>query len=427
MLSDFRAWRVDLKTVRLAAASAPLCLGLGLAAAAEDAGTGFSLDPEYAEFYGAFELEASLFAEDPAFAGQERDDISFAVEPTLLLEWAHGDVVFTFTPFARIDAADDRRTHADLREAKFDLYDGEWDATIGVDTVFWGKTEVARLVDIVNTDDRVEDLDGEDNLGQPMIRLGRLVEDVGAFTAFLLPFHRPQTNPGRGGRLRGALPVLLDADYRNGASSERVAGALRYDGVFGDVDLGLSAFHGVSRDPAFAPEISGGAPALRAVYTPITQIGVDAQYTYGATLYKLEAIGREGQLDRNLDNQSYVAASGGIEHTLFGFMDTNVDLGLIAEYAYDGRGDAALTPFQDDIVGGVRVALNDEEDTTLLATAAIDRESGGSIFRLEASRRVLDVWTASIEAQAFVNIDDNDISAGARDDSFARFKLTYHW
>ena len=115
--------------------------------------------PEYYEFYGNAEIETTLFAEEPQFAGQEDHDVSVAIRPTFLAEWMDGDLAFTITPFARLDYADDKRSHVDLREAKFDYRTGDWSFTIGADFVFWGKTEAVHLVDIINSDDGVESLD----------------------------------------------------------------------------------------------------------------------------------------------------------------------------------------------------------------------------------------------------------------------------
>ena len=90
---------------------------------------------------------------------------------TFLAEWADGDITFRFTPFARLDAQDDRRTHWDIRELKLDVTQSDWSFTIGADTLFWGKTEAVHLVDIINQTDGVENIDGEDKLGQPMLNL----------------------------------------------------------------------------------------------------------------------------------------------------------------------------------------------------------------------------------------------------------------
>ena len=86
------------------------------------------------------------------------------------------------------------------------------------------------------------------------------------------------------------------------------------------------------------------------------------------------------------------------------------------------RGDAALTAFQNDLILGARLALNDPEDTSVLVTGALDSTDGSLAIRLEAERRIAEHWKAQIESVGFLN--QNRPSAFA-DDSFVRLKLTY--
>ena len=296
--------------------------------------------------------------------------------------------------------------------------------------VFWGKTEAVHLVDIINSDDGVESLDLEDKLGQPMLRATRF-SDFGAFSLYYLPYFRKPTFPGVDGRLRGQLPVDMGAvDFRNDGDEWAPSFALRWAHVIGDVDFGISGFYGTSRDAAFEPTnfaALGQPTALKPVYDTIAQVGFDGQYTSDATLWKLEAIGRQGQLDRNGEATNYVAITGGLEYTLFGVADSNADLGLILEGSWDSRGDAALTPFEEDAIYGMRLALNDESDTSVLLIGTTDVVSGGTSVRLEAERRVFGSWKAEVEAQVFVNPQGSDLEYDLRRDSFVRLKLSYFW
>ena len=402
------------------------------AAAAQEGGReeASSLDPEAVEFYGSAEFEGTLFAKEPAFDGQNRNDFSFAIEPTLLAEWLNGDVALTVTPFVRWDAADDRRSHFDLREAKVDWRIGDWELTVGNEFVFWGRTEAQQLVDVINTVDGVEGLDEEEKLGQPMLKVTRLTE-FGAFSGFYMPYFRERTFAGEGGRLRAPIAVNDgDAVFLNDGGEWEPSFALRWAHVIGDFDVGLHGFHGVSRDPAleaFQFDGVGRPTALRPVYDTITQVGLDGQYTSGPALWKLESIYRFDQLDRNLERQDYAAVTGGVEYTFFDVSGSGADIGLILEGSYDSRGDAALTPFNEDVIGGVRLALNDEQDTSFLMTSAVDVESGASTLRLEAERRLVDGWKLELEGNAFLGDSSEEIESSFQDDSFVRLKLIYFW
>ena len=379
--------------------------------------------PESIEWFGEVELEGTGFFRDPQFVGQDRDSASIAGQFTVLAEWMGGDVSFRLTPFGRLDSADDRRSHWDIREAKLDAIRGDWSFTVGADTFFWGKTEVVHLVDIINQTDQVEDLDDEDRLGQPLLRVAYLT-DIGEVAAFYMPYFRERTFPGVSGRLRSNPPVnTARPAYDTGAEEWTPSFALRYTGVFGDVDLGLSVFHGLGRDPAFFFDAATGD--VRPFYERINQAGIDVQYTSEATLWKGEGIFRKGQKNNRFEDENFVALTGGFEHTLFGILDTNADLGLIGEYAWDSRGDKALTSFQNDLILGTRLTLNDEADTAVLLTGAVDVTDGSVGLRLEADRRIAESWTLAIESLGFLGLDRRSPGGAFADDSFVRLKLTH--
>ncbi|MEM8988838.1 MAG: hypothetical protein AAGD08_00380 [Pseudomonadota bacterium] len=397
-----------------------IALGLFLATAAvlpAMAQEGF--EPEFWEFFGEIELEGTAFFEGVQFEGQDRDDISFAGQTTFLAEWLNGDLVLRVTPFARYDIQDDRRTHADLREAKVDYTSGDWTFRIGADTVFWGKTEAVRLVNIINQVDAIEDLDEEDLLGQPMLRVGYLA-DLGEFSAFFLPYFRERPFPGEDGRLRFDPPVnTANPIYETEAEEFTPSFALRYSGFIGEFDLGLSYFHGLGRDPSLFFD----GTELLPVYQRINQVGIDGQFTSGATLWKLEGIFRQGEKNAQFEEEVFGALTGGLEHTLFGIFESNADLGIIAEGAWDSRGDDAQTTFENDAIGGVRLSLNDTQDTAFLVTSSVDVTDGSVGLRMEAERRVGENWTLELEAVGFVNQPSGTFDGAFADDSFVRLKI----
>lgn len=396
---------------------------VALKAAKAESPTAKALGADHFEIFGEVELETTLFADSPQFAGQDRDDFSAAIEPTMLVEWLDGDLVFRFTPFARFSSQDSRRTHADIRELKLDGDFGEWSFTVGADTVFWGKTEVVHLVDIINQTDQVEAIDDEARLGQPMIRLGYLT-DYGELSAFYMPYFRERTFPGESGRLRINPTVDQESPvYDSDAEAEEFTPsfAVRFAGSLGDLDFGVSGFHGLGRDPAFLPSATG----LQPFYEVINQAGLDVQYTYDATLFKFEGIFREGQRNLQFQEENFVAATGGFEHTLFGIAETNADLGIIAEYAWDSRGNDSLSAFQDDFIGGVRLALNDEADSSMLLTGSVDTNDGSMTARLEAETRIGENWRILAEGQGFFNAGSGTNRSPLADDSFLRIKLKY--
>ncbi|MEJ2090444.1 MAG: hypothetical protein P8Y69_18715, partial [Gammaproteobacteria bacterium] len=103
--------------------------------------------------------------------GQSRFHPSVSIKADYYLAWNDERQSLTFAPFYRYDGEDDERTLFDIREGFWSLVGDDWDLHLGVKQVFWGVTEFNHLVDIINQNDLVENIDGEDKLGQPMAHL----------------------------------------------------------------------------------------------------------------------------------------------------------------------------------------------------------------------------------------------------------------
>lgn len=382
---------------------------------------------------GEVAAELRYFPNDPVFPGQlEHFQPSFTVQPDIRWETEDRTHQVVVIPFVRVDGQDDERTHFDLREGYYRYNDDAgWSLTLGAVKVFWGRTESRHLVDIINQIDAVEDVDEEDKLGQPMANL-TLLNDWGTLDLFVMSGFRDRTFPGVDGRPRFGLVVDTDnpiftRDWERGA----VDVAARYAHYIGNWDFGVSVFHGTSREPRFA--IDGVGQRILPVYDKITQGGIDLQYTKDAWLWKLEAIVREGQGD------VFFAGVGGFEYTLYQIFGTNADLGLLAEYQYDGRDEgfvledfgptlAAPVTFADnDVFAGARLALNDTQDTALLAGVTVDANDQFMGVFIEAERRFGVSWTAELEARLFLNPDPGNAAFPIRDDDFITFRLTRYF
>jgi hypothetical protein len=290
-----------------------------------------------------------------------------------------------------------------------------WELRVGIRKDYWGVSESQHLVDIINQTDAIEGSDGEDKLGQPMFRVSHL-SDNGTLSFYLLPYFRERTFAGTKGRFRGALPVdTKDISYESSKEKKHIDYAVRLNHTFDEIDVGLSYFDGTSRTPLFTPDLTKGV--LKQHYPLLKQVGLDLQYTGEAWLWKLEAVNR----DTNKEN--YNAAVGGFEYTLPGIGDTGTDLGLLAEYHHDSRGEVLNAPFQNDLFLGARVGLNDIDGTEFLAGTFIDLDNQSKIFRIEGSRRIGKGLKINIEAQTFMDIDKNDPLNSLKKDGFIQVEL----
>jgi hypothetical protein len=363
---------------------------------------------------GEWSFESRGFLRSPLSADQHRHDLSTAIRPALYWDRHRGREVVTFEPFLRLDLADGQRTHFDIRALSWERAWRQWELRIGIRQVFWGVTESAHLVDVINQTDLVESPDGEDKLGQPMANLA-LVRDWGTVDLFLLAGFRERTFPGLPGRLRAPLPIITDeAVYESSRGAKRIDWAVRWSHTLGGFDLGLAHFSGTNRDPRL---VGGAVLHLTPHYDLMAQTSLDAQWTRGSWLWKLEALTRK-------TNERHWATVGGFEYTLYQLFGGSADLGLLAEVHMDSRGDEAPTPTQDDVFVGSRLALNDVQSTQLLAGAIVDRTSGATLFYLEAQRRVSDRWTVSLESRAFWAVDPEDPLYGFRRDAYLGLSVT---
>ena len=377
---------------------------------------------EAGEWSGNIAIESRLFLHDSMDRRSDNSNYSFSALPEYYHEWNEGTDSFTFTPFIRIDSDDSERTHADIRELKWTHVGAQWESHIGISKVFWGVTESQHLVDIINQTDLVENIDGEDKLGQPMVKFST-VRDWGTVDLFVLPGFRERTFPGKDGRLR-TVPYVDDdlARYESSKEEEHIDWAARWSHSFDIWDVGVSHFSGTGRDPLLLPVVkNNGALVLAPFYEQIEQTGLDVQATIESWLLKLEIISREGIGDR------YTASTAGFEYTLYGLFETAHDLGLLAEYLYDERGRNAQTLFEDDLFLGTRWVWNDVQGTELLAGVILDSSSSERTFRLEGSRRIGQSFKLNIEAQAFSNIPASSRFHSFRDEDFLQLELAWYF
>ena len=364
----------------------------------------------------AFELSGNLAAQLQLFPQQAREpqqldqNLTFSFQPKLRQDWNEGSDELTVELFMRADNKDDERQHADIRELKWLHVAGNDEWRVGINTVFWGVTESQHLVDVINQIDRLEGLDGEDKLGQPMIQY-TTIQGWGVLHLFVLPGFREAAFHSPEGRLR--LPLAVDtsqARYQSSDEEKHVDYALRYTRILGDSEIGLSWFEGTNREPLMEAVSSGGSLVLRPYYEQMSQFGLDLQSFIGDWTWKLEMI------YRRLDSGSFAAMTGGFEYTFYGIFDSSTDMGTLLEYSWEDR-DQNAGAFDNDLFGGLRFAFNDVQSSEILAGMFVDVENGSQSIRTEASRRLGDSWKLSAELQIFTAVDANDpLLTFARDD-----------
>jgi len=373
---------------------------------------------------GQSSLELRYFPYPTAYAGQKNMKLSPSgtIEPELIYE-LDGSNRFTASPFARLDANDKRRTHVDLREFNWLHLGSSWDASMGIGKVFWGVTESVHLVDIINQTDLVEDISGEEKLGQPMVNVN--IEQMwGTLSLFALPGFRPRTFTSDNARLHGPLAIdTANPQYESSKGKRHVDWAGRLAVTLGDLDISISHFQGTSREPRLLLKNRGGQDVLQPYYDQIGQTGLELQLTTENTLWKAESITRSGQGKR------FYATVAGFEHTFYGVAESRADIGLLVEYMYDGRDPRFAPPSiaNHDIFAGFRMALNDTQDTTALLGGSWDYRSDAGFVNLEAERRLTDHLKLEVKGRFFVHVPDGDPTAFIRNDDFLELKFRWYF
>lgn len=374
------------------------------------------------DFSGNTAIEYKYFPQEPLDSRQHGNNFSASIEPEYALSWDGGDQTLVTRVFARWDEGDDERTHADIRELLWTMATGDWEIKAGIGKEYWGVTESRHLVDIINQTDAVENSDLEDKLGQPMLKL-TWIQNWGTLEGFILPYFRARTYPGENGRPRTTPRVDNDQiNYESSDEERHIDYAVRYSHSIEEWDLGLSYFTGTSRDPRFTVgATSSGETVFVQNYDLIDQFGIDLQGTFDAWLWKLEAIRRIGQGD------PYSGATAGFEYSFYGIWGSDADLGVLAEYIYDSRGIGADSPFQDDVLFGFRLALNDVQNTEFLIGQVTDRKNYTTTFNIEASRRIGDSFKLELESRFFERTDSQDPTNSLRNDDYIQLLLAYYF
>jgi len=370
------------------------------------------------------------FFEDPVDPRQHNTYLSAAAEPRFDHSWQGGDHSFDTRLFYRVDQYDDNRTHGDVRELSWTGVFDTLEITAGISKVFWGVAETQHLVDIINQTDLVENVDGEDKLGQPMIKLST-VQDWGIIDFFVLPYFRERTFSGVEGRPRPEVVIDTDSDaiYDFEAGQDHTDLAVRYSHYIGEWEFGLSYFSGIDRLPsdffpiAFDP--NGQPTTVVPVYSLINQAGIDGQVFFGDWTWKLEAINKEYRSGRRKGSHTFQSVTG-FEYTWVGFTGGVSDLGFVVEYHYSDA-NKRETIFDNDLATALRYVMNDAQSTEILMGFLTDANTRTAAGFIEASRRFGQNWLLEAELRTYNGTEEGRPLFSFRFDNFVQIDLAYYF
>ncbi|UCH66395.1 MAG: hypothetical protein JSW63_04500 [Ignavibacterium sp.] len=376
------------------------------------------------ELSGFAQFQLRYFPLGPLDDRQEGTGFSLAIQPEFYYDFGGSPHSLLFTFFARYDQHDKERTHYDIRELFWLYYSDNWEISVGFRKIFWGVTESQHLVDVINQTDFVENFNGEQKLGQPMINF-IYIHDWGTLELFLLTGFRERTFPGEKGRFR--FPILIDTEnpiYESSSEYKHIDFAFRYVNYIGPFDFAISHFVGTSRAPRFTPIDSAGIePYIQLNYDLMNQTGLEGQLTLGSWLWKFEGI------TRHTIGKRFYALTAGFEYTFSNISNTGLDVGVLGEWLYDDRDQFFFppNPFKNHVFVGSRLAFNDVQSTEILAGVLVDYRGAGIYPSIEASRRVGESFIVNLEAIAFYNTEEGDLLHFFRRDNYLQLEINWYY
>ena len=346
---------------------------------------------------------------------QKKNHTSFSFSPEIFQD--NSNRIFHFKVKLRKDSEDSGRNLNDIQELYLINILEDKEIKFGVSKEFWGVTETSHRVDIINQTDFTEGFDGEEKLGQPMIKIS-LERQWGLLDIYTLLGFRERNFSGKKGRLRLPLPINEKGSlYSSSSKNKRADFAVRWSNYYDDFDIAISHFSGTSREPRFLPS-ANKINELVPVYEVIDQTGLEIQYLLDSLAIKGEVISRSGQGER------FTAATYGLEYTQVGVLQSRIDLGWVVEFNHDDRLESS--PF----VLGTRFSFNDIYDSQILSGFILNDKSKELGFLLEASRRIGECCLLSLEGIYFDDTEEDNgqkkLFQAFKEDDFLRAEFIYY-
>jgi len=371
-------------------------------------------------------VETTAFLHAPLDSRQPQNNTSLSLQGDYYRDWDGGYQSLSFRPFMRLDQHDKQRNHADIRELSWLKAANQWELRAGIRQEHWGVTEAVNLVDIINQRDRLEGLKSAEKLGQPMLNLALIGAQGSTLDLYWLPLFRPQTFSGPNSRPRLGGEIQ-PATYSHADGDRHQDIALRWNTSVVNADVGLSWFRGTHREATLTPTANG---QLTPQYDVIEQSGLDLQWALERWLWKVEVLQRKWQ------NAHYWASVSGFEYTFNGVADSQADLGVVMEYLNDQRdpadwqnfhpGRMLTTPFNDDFMLGLRLAINNLSSSDAFLGLIIDRKTGARVWSLQATQRLNETLQLSLSAQGYTHLTPTDLFYPLRQDDHASLQLTWY-
>ncbi len=368
------------------------------------------------ELGGELGVDYRYFPDDAQFSEQlDLSGFEYYLKPRLRIK--QGDTSFVFEPVLRKGRQSGYRDYFDVGELYWSKSGRNSAFRFGFVKEFWGVTESRNIVNLFNQVNLIEDFDQKNKLGQFTVNYS-YIGTSGEFSVYWLPYFRKRDFPDQTQRFLLSPPVAKGNSSFEGTSSSGVKDiAVKYSSSFGLWDIGASYFRGLDREPWLLSRSTGDSS--QAVYLLTNRFNLESQYTGDNLLVKSEVSFSRN----NIDN--YFSSVLGLEYTFYQVFDSNLDVGLLAEYLYSDRRDISADLFEDDFFTAVRFGFNDVGDSDILIGVLVDQPTREKIIQFEFNTRIKNSW--NIELKGTVFSDTQDTLMSLSEDSLIRATISYHF
>jgi hypothetical protein len=341
--------------------------------------------------------DARAFPLAPQFPAQSQYRVqpTFIADAKLALEGIGEPIRCYFEPYVRYDGVDRNRTIFDPQAGKCGARGRKWSVSIGYDVEFWGVLEFVNPANVLNQRDITEDIVTKRRLGRPMAK-ATFDTGIGHFSLYGMTGFTPMTFPSEKGRLRPVVVIDNSATTYESPHGRWVPeAAFRYSNTVGAVMVGASYYFGYTNEPSFALALdrTTGVPFVAPSYSLVHQGGAELQATLGGLVLKSEGVVRHG----TGGGDSTYAVGAGVEYDVGALLESGQNISILCEYDYDTRQRDLVLPFTNDLLGGVRLALNDVRSTEFVVWSNLAfPDARTEIVAADASARVLEGLKATI-------------------------------
>jgi len=342
----------------------------------------------------------------------------------------------------RVDSVDKDRNLVYFEEAWVQAQYLFLNLKVGSQLFNWSATEAFHPAEIINARNFDSNLENAEKIGTLAVSLEALLGDF-SISGYYFPYYQLPNYPGTSSRLQfyeipdgQALGSALKIDQNGNISSDdyghQYGGRVRYSG--GSFDLTFHYLEILSNIQPL-PAVNLATSELQLMYPRLKQAGSTLQWAIGPWLVKSEVAYRHYPALASAIQANYVSFVNGsvvpftgppADHVVAAFgLEYGFDIGDGAELTFLTEGQflggekidrttaAQLDIFQADILGGVRLALNDLLDRALLVSVIGDLEREQELLlNVSYSQRITEQWSIALGGRAVYAPTDASLKSG---------------